>query len=85
MPFRLKGPESLAVELTLCARFGERQAVQGVPPLAIRKAPGLLCQTLGWGHRARPRIDTGLPTHSGTASLRSEDGRMSRCSKGALS
>ena len=37
VPFRLKRPESLAMELTLGARFGKRQSVYGIPPLAVRK------------------------------------------------
>jgi hypothetical protein len=41
MPFRLKGPESLAIELNLCAPFGKRQGVYGVPPRAIRKGAQL--------------------------------------------
>ena len=45
MPFRLKRLEPLALELTLCARLGEGQAVHGIPPLAIQKSARLtLCR-----------------------------------------
>ena len=45
MPFRLKRPEPLALELTLCARLGEGQAVHGIPPFAIQKSARLtLCR-----------------------------------------
>jgi hypothetical protein len=36
-PFWLKRAETLAIELTLRARFGKRQSVYRVPPLAIGK------------------------------------------------
>src|SRR5207237_1574943 len=38
MPFWLKGPEALAIELSFCARFGKWQSVYGVPPLAVAKS-----------------------------------------------
>jgi hypothetical protein len=38
VPFRLKRPECLAIELTLRAHFGKWQSVYGVPPLATGKS-----------------------------------------------
>jgi hypothetical protein len=37
MPLRLKGPEALAIELTLGAHLGKRQRVYRIPPFAISK------------------------------------------------
>jgi len=85
MPFRLKRPEPLALELTLCARLGEGQAVHGIPPFAIQKSARLtLCRPVVSGS-ARFGIDMVSPAYSASVSLRSEGRRMNRLSEGVIS
>jgi hypothetical protein len=76
--FRLKRAKSLTAELSFCARFGKRQRVHRIPPLAIRPTACEGCRGVILQGRARFAIDMVLPAYSASVNLRADGGRISR-------
>jgi len=76
-PFRLKRPESLAMQLNLGTRFGKRQVCTAYQRSQSESAPGRLGTASSRGC-ARPGITIVAPIQSASVKDRSEAGRVNR-------